>query len=83
MVVDLDALGAVAPSGVPEFEDLLTYPASTRDLAFVVGDDIAASTLIATARQAGGALVRDARVFDRYAGEQIGAHRVSLSDSIS
>ena len=63
-----------APSGVPQFEDLLTYPASTRDLAFVVGDDIAASTLVATARQAGGALVRDARVFDRYAGEQIGAH---------
>ncbi len=79
VVVDLDALGAVAPSGVPQFEDLLTYPASTRDLAFVVGDDIAASTLVATARQAGGALVRDARVFDRYAGEQIGAHRVSLA----
>ena len=39
----------------------------------------AAATLIETARRAGGALVRDARVFDRYAGEQIGPRRVSLA----
>jgi phenylalanyl-tRNA synthetase beta chain len=40
---------------------------------------VSAATLVATARRAGGALVRDARVFDRYVGEQIGAHRVSLA----
>jgi phenylalanyl-tRNA synthetase beta chain len=58
---------------------LLSVPASTRDLALVVGDDVSAATLVATARRAGGTLVRDARVFDRYAGEQIGARRVSLA----
>ncbi len=79
VVVDLDALGAAAPTGVPQFEDLLTLPASTRDLALVVGDDVSAATLIATARRAGGRLVREARVFDRYVGEQIGAHRISLA----
>jgi len=79
VVIDLDALGAAAPAGVPQFEDLLSVPASTRDLALVVGDDISAATLVATARRAGGRLVREARVFDRYAGEQIGAHRVSLA----
>ncbi len=40
VVIDLDALGAAAPTGVPQFEDLLTLPASTRDLALVVGDDV-------------------------------------------
>jgi phenylalanyl-tRNA synthetase beta chain len=79
VVIDLDALGAVAGTRVPQFEDLLTFPASTRDLAFVVADDVAAATLVATARRAGGDLVRDARVFDRYAGAQIGAGRVSLA----
>ena len=79
VVIDLDALGAAAPTGVPQFEDVLSVPVSTRDLALVVGDDVPAATLIATARRAGGPLVRDARVFDRYAGEQIGMHRVSLA----
>jgi phenylalanyl-tRNA synthetase beta chain len=79
VVIDLEALGAAAPTGVPQFQDLLSVPASTRDLALVVGDDVAAATLVATARRAGGRLVRDARVFDRYVGEQIGAHRVSLA----
>jgi phenylalanyl-tRNA synthetase beta chain len=79
IVVDLDALAAAAPTGVPQFEDLLSVPASTRDLALVVGDDVSAATLVATARRAGGTFVRDARVFDRYAGEQIGARRVSLA----
>ena len=55
VVIDLDALGAAAPAGVPQFEDLLSVPASTRDLALVVGDDVAAATLVATARRAGGA----------------------------
>ena len=79
IVIDLEALGAAAPTGIPQFEDLLSVPASTRDLALVVGDDVTAATVVATARRAGGALVRDARVFDRYAGEQIGARRVSLA----
>ncbi len=79
VVIDLEALGASAPTGVPQFEDLLSVPASTRDLALIVGDDVSAATLVATARRAGGTLVRDARVFDRYVGEQIGAHRVSLA----
>jgi len=79
VVIDMEALGAAAPAGVPQFEDLLSVPASTRDLALVVGDDVAAATLVATARRVGGELVREAWVFDRYAGEQIGAHRVSLA----
>jgi phenylalanyl-tRNA synthetase beta chain len=79
VVIDLQALGAAAPTGVPQFEDILGVPMSMRDLAFVVADEVSAATLVATARRAGGALVRDARIFDRYAGAQIGAQRVSLA----
>jgi phenylalanyl-tRNA synthetase beta chain len=79
VVIDLDAIGAAAPVGVPQFVDLLSVPASTRDLALVVDDDVPAAKLVATARRSGGALVREATVFDRYVGEQIGAGRVSLA----
>jgi phenylalanyl-tRNA synthetase beta chain len=45
----------------------------------VVSDEVSAATLVATARRAGGALVRDAWVFDRYVDAKIGVHRVSLA----
>jgi phenylalanyl-tRNA synthetase beta chain len=79
VVIDVQALAAAAPTGVPQFEDILSVPASTRDLALVVADDVLAATLVSTARRVGGPLVRDVRVFDRYVGEQVGSHRVSLA----
>jgi phenylalanyl-tRNA synthetase beta chain len=79
VVVDLQALGAAAPTGLPQFVDILSVPASTRDLALVVSDDVSAAALVGTARRAGGPLVREVGAFDRYVGEQIGAHRVSLA----
>jgi phenylalanyl-tRNA synthetase beta chain len=78
VVLDLGAL-AGAGRGRPRYEDLLTHPASPRDLAVVVADHVRAADLVATAREAGGPLVREARVFDRYAGDQVGAGRVSLA----
>lgn len=79
VVLDLAALRAAAPGEPRQYEDLLTVPASTRDLALVVADDVPAAALVDTARRAGGALVRDARVFDRYAGAQVGEGLVSLA----
>ncbi|MFN8122130.1 MAG: phenylalanine--tRNA ligase subunit beta [Thermoleophilia bacterium] len=79
VVLDLAALLAAAPTEPRQFEDLLTVPASPRDLAVVVADDVTAAELVRTARDAGGALVRDVRVFDRYAGAQVGEGRVSLA----
>ncbi len=77
--LDLQTLLDAAPAERPLFEDLLSVPASTRDLALVVDDTVAAVDLIAAARAAGGALVRDVRLFDRYAGQPIPAGRVSLA----
>jgi phenylalanyl-tRNA synthetase beta chain len=61
------------------FEDLLSVPASTRDLALIVDDAIRASDIIAAARAAGGALVRDVRLFDRYVGDPVPQGKVSLA----
>jgi phenylalanyl-tRNA synthetase beta chain len=79
VVIDLQALLAAAPADPPRFEDLLTVPVSTRDLAVVVDEGVRSADLVGAARAAGAPLVRDAHVFDRYAGEQVGEGRVSLA----
>jgi phenylalanyl-tRNA synthetase beta chain len=78
-VLDLDALLAAAPAEPPAFEDLVSVPVSTRDLALLVPETARAADLVAAARAAGGPLVRDVRPFDRYAGEQVEAGHVSLA----
>ena len=77
--LDLQSLLDTAPAQRPVFEDLLSVPASTRDLALIVDDVIRASDLIATARTVGGTLVRDVRLFDRYVGDPVPAGKVSLA----
>jgi phenylalanyl-tRNA synthetase beta chain len=77
--LDLQALLDAAPVERPVFEDLLSVPASTRDLAMVVDDAVKAADLIAVARQAGGALVRDVHLFDRYVGDPVPVGKVSLA----
>ena len=78
VVLDLAALlAAAAPP--PVYEDLLTVPVSTRDLALVVAEDVPAADLLDAARAAGAPLVREVAVFDRYAGEQVEDGHVSLA----
>ena len=79
IVIDLGALLAARPTEAPQFVDLLTVPVSLRDIACVVDDTVAVGDLVATAADAGGALVREVRVVDRYAGEQVGAGKVSIA----
>ncbi len=79
VVLDLDALLAASPTEPPVFTDLLTVPASARDLALVVDEGVAAAELVAAARRAGAPMVRDVHVFDRYVGDQVGEGRVSLA----
>jgi phenylalanyl-tRNA synthetase beta chain len=78
VVLDLDALLA-AREAPASYEDLLTVPVSTRDLALVVAEGVPAAELVEAARAAGGPVVREVVVFDRYAGEQVGAGHVSLA----
>jgi phenylalanyl-tRNA synthetase beta chain len=76
--LDLAELAAARPEQVL-YEDLTTFPSLLQDLAFVVDEDVAAASLVEAIREAGGALLRDVRVFDEYRGEQIGAGKRSLA----
>jgi phenylalanyl-tRNA synthetase beta chain len=76
--LDLATLVAAAPERV-EYEDVITFPALFQDVAVAVGEDVEAGALVAAAREAGGPELREARVFDVYRGEQVGAARKSVA----
>jgi phenylalanyl-tRNA synthetase beta chain len=80
--LDLDELF----SGVPErvvYEDVITYPAALQDIAVAVGEDVEVGALVDTAREVAGELLREARVFDIYRGDQVGAGRKSVAIHLS
>ena len=64
---------------IPDYEDLTSYPAVRQDLAVTVPVDVPAALVVATVREAGGALLRRAEVFDVYRGAQVGEGRASLA----
>ena len=76
--LDLGALAASVPERVV-YEDVITYPAVRQDIALAVDEEVEVGAIVAAAREAGGLLLREARVFDVYRGEQIGAGRKSVA----
>ncbi len=77
---ELDVARLMAP--LPDrilYEDVITYPAVRQDVAIVVDEDVEAGSLVAVARETGGADLRDARVFDVYQGDQVGEGRKSVA----
>ena len=76
--VDLETLFAAAPERVV-YEDVITYPAVNQDIAVAVDEDVEVGALVDAAREAGAPLLRDARVFDTYRGEQVGEGRKSVA----
>lgn len=79
--IDLDRLYAAAPAN-PRFTRISRFPALTRDLAVVVGQEVPAAEVAAAIHAAGGDLVRSVTLFDVYEGEQIGAGKRSLAFTI-
>jgi len=73
-------LFAAASEGHEVFEDVTTFPAVHEDLAVVVSSEVPAETVRRTVLGAGGELLRSARVFDVYTGEQLepGTHSLAL-----
>ena len=61
------------------YEDVITYPAALQDVAVAVGEDIEVGALVDVAHEAAGELLREARVFDVYRGDQVGAGRKSVA----
>ncbi len=76
--LDLETLFA----GVPErvvYEDVITYPAALQDIAVAVDEEVEVGALVDAAKAAAGDVLREARVFDVYRGEQVGEGRKSVA----
>ncbi len=62
-----------------QYEDVTTFPAVYEDLAVAVPDELPAESLRAAVLEAGGELLRSARIFDLYRGAQVGEGRKSIA----
>jgi phenylalanyl-tRNA synthetase beta chain len=80
VVVELD-LAAIDEIGrAPSvYRPIPRLPASARDLAVVVRDDVAAGEVESAVRRAAGPLAEDVRLFDRFTGGGIPAEHASLA----
>ncbi len=78
-VTALAALG----STTPRYEPLPRFPAVQRDLAIVVGSEIAAGEVEAAIRAMNLSLLARVTLFDVYTGGQVGAGRRSLAWSLT
>jgi phenylalanyl-tRNA synthetase beta chain len=76
--LDLEELFSAVPERVV-YEDVITYPAVRQDIAVAVAEDVEVGALLDAARDVGAPLLRDARVFDVYRGEQMGEGRKSVA----
>ena len=57
---------------VAKYSPISRFPSSDVDLAFVVGDEVAATAVSRTLSKAGGPLLRSVKLFDVYRGERLG-----------
>jgi phenylalanyl-tRNA synthetase beta chain len=76
--LDLDTLFAPVPDRVV-YEDVITYPAARMDIAVAVDEEVEVGALVDAAHEAAGPILREARVFDVYRGEQVGEGRKSVA----
>jgi elongation factor P--beta-lysine ligase len=76
--VDADLLAELAP-GATAYRDVTSFPAVFQDIAVVVPEDVPAVEVEGAVRAGGGELLSEARLFDVYRGEQIGAGEKSLA----
>jgi phenylalanyl-tRNA synthetase beta chain len=61
------------------FKELPKYPSSVRDISLVVDTSLSNAHILSVIRKAGGALLKDAALIDRYAGKQIPQGKASLT----
>ncbi len=80
--IDLGKLAAAAPEAVL-FAPFGAYPELRQDIAVTLPEDVSAARLLEAVRSAAGATLGDARIFDVYSGEQVGAGRRSLALALS
>jgi phenylalanyl-tRNA synthetase beta chain len=76
--LDLHAIDA-ARTLQPRFAAYSEFPPVVEDIALVLDDDVAGGDVVLAARAAGGELLEQVAVFDRYVGEPIAEGRHSLA----
>jgi len=76
--IDLAALDARGQK-LPRYAPIPRFPATTRDLALVVSDDVPAGEVLAAVRHAAGALAAEVTLFDRFVGGAIPEGHRSLT----
>jgi phenylalanyl-tRNA synthetase beta chain len=76
--LDLEAIGRLGRSRA-RFVPLPRFPSSTRDLALVVSDDVAAGEVEGAVRKAAGDLAEQVTLFDRFSGGTIPEGHASLA----
>jgi phenylalanyl-tRNA synthetase beta chain len=79
---DLDAILAALPPRYA-YAPVPRFPAALRDVAMIVDDNVSAERVTTEIRSAGGDLLREARLFDLYRGENIPAGRKSLAYALT
>jgi phenylalanyl-tRNA synthetase beta chain len=80
--LDLEELFALVPERI-EYRDVITFPPLRQDLAFVVDESVPAGELMAAAREAAGAELREVRFLSDYRGEQIPAGKKSVAFAVA
>ena len=79
LVFEMDLTPFAAGAKTPAFQPIPRFPASTRDVALVVKDGIAAGEVEAAVRAAAGPLAEAVRLFDRFVGGPVPAGHSSLA----
>ena len=80
--LDLGALIAAGGDAPVTAEPVSAFPAAKEDFAFVVDADVPAADVHAAVVAGAGPLLEDARLFDVFTGEQVGAGKKSLAYSV-
>lgn len=65
-----------------KFKPSSKYPSITKDLAFIVDNNITSEDIIKTIKAKGGKILTEIEVFDLYTGENIGLDKKSLAFSL-
>ncbi len=80
---EIDVEPVLGASAIPRAKSLPRFPSIDRDLAVVVEGHVAAGTLLATIKEAGGDLLELARAFDEYHGAQVPEGHKSIAFTLT
>ncbi|HSQ64773.1 MAG TPA: phenylalanine--tRNA ligase subunit beta [Polyangiaceae bacterium] len=80
VIVELD-LAALVGLGIghPKYSPIPKHPASRRDIAFVVRNDVPAGDVLRAVREAAGPLAVDVQLFDRFTGSPVPEGHANLA----